>query len=72
VDLRYTQLSGLRVLDDSYDSSLVGIAIQKGQSGRLAYVSEFLDELKPSGLLRQAIDEAGLRGFEVVSSPGSK
>jgi hypothetical protein len=60
-------LPGSRVLDDTYDSSLVGIAIQKGRPGWLAFVSEFLDEAKRSGSMRQSIDRAGLRGFEVVT-----
>jgi polar amino acid transport system substrate-binding protein len=66
--LRYsTQLPGSHVLKDGYETSLVGIAIQKGHPGRLAYISEFLDDMKRSGWLRRAIDGAGLRGFEVVS-----
>lgn len=73
VVLRYsTQLHGSRVLDDSYDSSLVGLAIQKGSAGWLAYVSEFLEETKRSGWMRKAIDSAGLRGFEVVESTNAK
>ena len=65
--LRYSaKLPGLRVIEDGYDVSLVGIAMQKGHPGRLAYVSEFLDELKRSGWMRRAIDSAGLRGFEVA------
>jgi polar amino acid transport system substrate-binding protein len=68
VVLRFSpQLPGSRVLDDAYDSSLVGIAIQKGRPGWLAFVSEFLDEAKRSGSMRQSIDRAGLRGFEVVT-----
>jgi polar amino acid transport system substrate-binding protein len=62
-----TQLSGSHVLHDGYETSLVGIAIQKRHPGRLAYISEFLDDVKRSGWLRRAIDDAGLRGFEVVA-----
>jgi polar amino acid transport system substrate-binding protein len=67
VVLRYAaRLPGSRVLDDSYDSSLVAIAIQKGRTGWLSYVSEFLADVKRSGWLRKTIDSGGLRGFEVV------
>jgi polar amino acid transport system substrate-binding protein len=62
-----TQLSGSRVLDDSYQSNLAGIAVPKGHAGRLAYVSEFLDDMKRSGSLQRTIDGAGLRGIEVVA-----
>ena len=68
VVLRYSaQLPGSRVLDDAYDTSLVAIAIQKGRAGWLAYVSEFLDEAKRSGWMRQSIERAGLRGFDVIT-----
>jgi len=67
--LRYSeQLPGSRVLESSYESSLVGVAVQKERPGWLTYVGEFLDEMKRSGQLRRAIDAAGLRGFEVVST----
>jgi polar amino acid transport system substrate-binding protein len=65
--LQYSaELPGSRVLEDSYQSNLAGIAVQKGHVGRLAYVSEFLDDMKRSGLLQREIDVAGLRGLEVV------
>ena len=65
--LQYSaKLSGSRVLNDSYQSNLAGIAVAKGNTGRLAYISEFLDDLKRSGTLQRVIDGAGLRGIEVV------
>ncbi len=66
------QLPGSRVLDDRYGVNLVALAMPKGHRERLAYVSEFLDELKRSGWMKQAIDSAGLRGFEVASQQVSK
>jgi polar amino acid transport system substrate-binding protein len=66
--MRYApQLPDSQVLQDGYETSLVAISIQKGRSGWLAYVSEFLSEIKRSGWMRQAIDRAGLRGFEVIA-----
>ena len=62
-----TQLSGSRVLDDSYQSNLAGIAVPKGHPGRLAYVSELLDDMKRSGSLQRMIDGVDLRGIEVVA-----
>lgn len=65
--LQYSaRLRGSRVLDDSYQINLAGIAIPKGNTGRLAYFSEFLDDMKQSGSLRRVIDDLGLRGVEVV------
>lgn len=41
----------------------------KGEAGRLAYISEFIEEAKASGLVQRAIERAGLVGYQVVS-PG--
>lgn len=60
------QLPGSRVLEDSYQANLAGVAVPKGNPGRLAFVSETLEEMKRSGALQQIIREAGLRGIEVV------
>ena len=70
--LRYApQLSGSRVLEDSYQSNLAGIAVPKGNVGRLAYISELLDDMKRSGSLQKVIDSANLRGIEIVSPRAS-
>jgi len=66
-----TKLAGSRVLEDRYGVSLgTAMAVPKGQAGRLAYVSEFIEEAKASGLVQQAIDRAGQRGVR-VASPGN-
>jgi polar amino acid transport system substrate-binding protein len=64
------QLPGSRVLEDRYGANLIAIAVPKGQAGRLAYISEFIEEAKASGLVQRAIDRAGLLGYQVVS-PGN-
>jgi len=61
------RLPGSRVLADAYGANLVGLAVQKGQGGRLAYVGEYLEEAKASGLIQRAIDSAGLRGVRVAA-----
>jgi polar amino acid transport system substrate-binding protein len=62
-----TQLLGSRVLDESYGANRFAMAVAKGQAAeRLAYMSEFIDEVRASGLLQQIIDRSGLRGFSVV------
>ena len=45
---------------------LAGVAVPKEHVGRLAYVSEFLDDMKRSGSLQRVIDRAGLRGVTRV------
>jgi polar amino acid transport system substrate-binding protein len=65
-----TQLPGSRVLEDRYGANLIAMAVPKSQDGRLAYISEFIEEAKASGLVQRAIERAGLRGYQVVS-PGN-
>jgi arylsulfatase A len=60
------RLPGSRVLDDRYGSNLMAIAIRKGQPARLAYIREFVDQAKASGLVQQAIDSAGERGMRAA------
>jgi polar amino acid transport system substrate-binding protein len=60
------QLPGSRVLDDSYQTNLAGVAVAKEKTERLSYVSEFLEELKRSGLLKKMVDDNSLRGVEVA------
>jgi polar amino acid transport system substrate-binding protein len=65
--LGYSQkLPGSRVLNDSYGANLLGMVVSKGQAGRLAYVSEFIEHAKTSGLVLQAIERAGIPGHQVA------
>jgi polar amino acid transport system substrate-binding protein len=61
-----TQLPGSRVLEDRYGANIHAMAVPKGQSGRLAYISEFIEEAKASGLVQRAIERAGQRGIQVA------
>ncbi len=60
------QLPGSRVLEDSYLTNSAGIAVAKGNAGRLSFFTDALNELKRSGSLKRMVDDAGLRGVEVV------
>jgi polar amino acid transport system substrate-binding protein len=60
------QLPGSRVLDGHYGANIQAIAFAKGQAARLAYVSQFVEEAKASGLIQKSIDMAGNRGIEVA------
>src|SRR4029453_8954844 len=61
------KLPGSKVLADAYGGNVVGIGVPKGQSGRLAYIGEFIEEAKASGLIARAIEAAGLRGVRAAS-----
>jgi polar amino acid transport system substrate-binding protein len=60
------QLPGSRVLDDHYGANFVGLVVRQGQPNRLAYVTEFVEQAKASGLIQQAIDRSGLPGHLVA------
>jgi polar amino acid transport system substrate-binding protein len=60
------KLPGSRVLEDHYGANLLGMVVPKGSSARLAYISEFIDQAKASGLVQQAIERAGLPGHQVA------
>jgi polar amino acid transport system substrate-binding protein len=65
-----TQLPGSQVLEDCYGANINRIVVPKGSAGRLAYVSEFVEEAKASGLVQKAIDRAGPPGTQ-VAPPGN-
>jgi polar amino acid transport system substrate-binding protein len=67
--LRYSaELAGSRVLEERYGANVFALAILKGQAGRLAYISEFIEEARRSGLVQRAIASAGLGGVQIVSA----
>jgi polar amino acid transport system substrate-binding protein len=61
-----TKLPGSRVLKDRYGATLNRVVVPKNRAGRLAYINEFIEEAKASGLVQQAIDRAGPRGVQVA------
>lgn len=65
-----TKLPGTRVLEDRYGAIVNRMVVPKGKAGWLAYVSEFVEEAKASGLVQKAIDRAGPRGTQ-VAPPGN-
>ena len=60
------RVPGFRVLEDRVHVFRIAMAIPKGQAGRLAYISEFIEEAKASGLVKRAIEAAGLQGVQVA------
>jgi polar amino acid transport system substrate-binding protein len=66
----YSQtIPGSRVLEEGVDVVYFAGVVPKGQPGRLAYVTEFIERAKASGLVRQAIEREGLGGVK-VAAPG--
>ena len=68
------RLPGSRVLEDRFGVVLHAMVVPKGHAGRLAYVSNFIEEAKVSGLVQSAIERAGLRGVQVapVGNPNAR
>jgi len=62
------KLPGSRVLEDHYGANLVGMVVSKDQTARLAYITEFVEQAKASGLVQQAIERSGLPGYLVAPS----
>jgi polar amino acid transport system substrate-binding protein len=59
--------SGARVLDDDYGANHPALVVAKGQAARLAYISEFVEYAKASGLVQQAIARAARAGYALAA-----
>jgi len=59
------RLPGTRVLNDGFAAIFNVAMVAKGNAGRLAYISEFIEEAKASGLVQQLVEGGGLRGVQV-------
>ena len=60
------RLPGSRVLDGRYGFNPLVMAVARAQTGRLAFVSEFIEEAKASGLVQRAIERTGVQGVHVA------
>jgi polar amino acid transport system substrate-binding protein len=60
------KIPGARILDDAFLNSSTSVCVPKGKPAALAYVSEFIEEAKASGLVRKALDEMGLTASQVA------
>jgi polar amino acid transport system substrate-binding protein len=59
---------GSRVLDDGFANISFVAMVPKDKGGRISYVTEFIEEAKATGLVKQTIDDAKLRGLQVAPS----
>lgn len=62
------KLPGSRVLEEYYGANFLGMVVPKGQTARLAYLSEFIEQAKASGLVQQAIERSGVPGNKIAPS----
>jgi polar amino acid transport system substrate-binding protein len=62
------QLAGSRVLDGSPGSETQAMLIPKGRDAGVSYARAFVEDAKSRGLVKAAIDRAGLRGAAVAKS----
>jgi polar amino acid transport system substrate-binding protein len=61
-----SKLPGSRLLEEHYGANLLGMVVPKGQAARLAYLSEFIEQARTSGLVQQAIERSGVPGHRVA------
>jgi polar amino acid transport system substrate-binding protein len=60
------QLPGSRIADGSFQKTSVAIAVPKNRPHALAYVSDFLEHAKASGLVRRVMDKEGFPDVPVA------
>ena len=60
------EVPGSRVLDDGFADISFAAIVPKGQAARLAYVNEFIEDAKASGLVKRIIESLGLQGAKVA------
>lgn len=60
------QLPGYRVLDGRYNTTSAAMAIPKGRDLGLAHARKFVEDAKSEGLVKAAIERAGIRGAVVA------
>ena len=60
------KLPGSRILDGHFHAAPTSVAVPKGKPAALAYVSDFVERAKASGVVRRALDGAGLKDAQVA------
>jgi polar amino acid transport system substrate-binding protein len=62
------QAPGSRVLEGGFGEIAFVAMVPKGRAAHIAYVSDFVEEAKSSGLVQQTIDRHGLKGIQVAAT----
>jgi ABC-type amino acid transport substrate-binding protein len=63
------RLPRARLLVDHFIAESYGLAVPKGNPGRLAYVTEFIEDVRALGFVQRAIADQGLPGIRVAPPP---
>jgi polar amino acid transport system substrate-binding protein len=61
-----SKIPGSRMLDDAFLNSSTAVCVPKGKPAALAFVGDFIEEAKASGLVRHALDDMGLTASQVA------
>lgn len=64
-------LPGAQALDGGFMNSTTAVAVLKNRPAALAYVTDFIEELKANGVVRRALDAMGLQSSQ-IPPPGTK
>jgi polar amino acid transport system substrate-binding protein len=59
-------LPGSRVLSDGFADFTSAVAVPKGHAGWLAYINEFIEDAKASGLVNRMIETLAMQGVRVA------
>ena len=59
-------MPGSLIVDGGFQQTGIAVAIPKNRPAALAYVTGFMEEAKASGLVRRALDDAGLKNEKVA------
>jgi polar amino acid transport system substrate-binding protein len=59
-------LPGSRVLAEAFLNSTTAVAVPQNRPAARAFVTAFIEEAKPSGLIRRALDGMGLKSSQVA------
>lgn len=60
------KLRGSRVLDGRFMAIHQALGMPKGRDAGAKYLREFIEDVKASGLVAQAIEKAGVRGVSIA------
>jgi polar amino acid transport system substrate-binding protein len=66
------KLPGCRVLDGRFMAIQQALGIPQGREAGISYLREFIEEVKSSGLVARALDDAGVQGVSIAPRMTSK
>ena len=66
------KLPGSRVFDGRFMAIQQALGIPKGREAGLSYLREFIEEVKASGFVAQALEKAGVQGVSIAPRITSK